>query len=112
MYNGQIGIRFCTLHILLALIYNERITPMGLFLFLFGISILFLVFIVGIRDDSYLIKIVSVNYYCQSSNLGTYPLDWAEAFEFSSEVIFRGIVAQSCHKERLECITSDLWVLR
>lgn len=85
---------------------------MGLLLFLFGISILFLVFIVGIRDDSYLNQacISKVSFSC--SNLGTYPLDGAEAFEFSSEVIFRGVVTQSCHKERLERITSDLWVLR
>lgn len=85
---------------------------MGLLLFLFGISILFLIFIVGIRDDSYLNQACISKLSLSSSNLGTHPLDWAEAFEFSSEVILRGIVAQSCHKERLERITSDLWVLR
>lgn len=85
---------------------------MGLLLFWGGISFLSLVFSVGIRDDSYLNPTCISKLSLSNSNLGTYPLNWAEAFEFSSEVIFRGIVAQPCHEERLERITSDLWVLR
>lgn len=86
---------------------------MGLLLFFFGISFLFLILVVSIRDDSYLNPAcISKSSTIAKLELGTYPLDWTKAFEFPSEVIFRGIVAQPCHEQRLERITSDLWVLR
>lgn len=83
------------------------------FFFGWGISFLFLIFIVGIRDDSYLNSACISKYFCRTRepNPRTYSLDWAEAFEFSSQIIFCGVVAQPCYEERLERITSDLWVL-
>lgn len=85
---------------------------MGLF-FGWGISFLFLIFIVSIRDDSYLNSACISKYICRTreSNRRTYSLDWAKAFEFSSQIIFRGVVAQPCYEEGLERVTSDLWVL-
>ena len=100
-----------TLHILLSLVNHKGIACMRL-LFLFLRLARILIFLVGIRNNTYLNLIGSALLLAMLDRIElSHPLNRSVSTEFPLQIRFFGIVTQSSHEKGLECIASDLWIL-
>ena len=51
-----------------------------------------------------------IGFCCHIGN-DTYSFDGTKPTELAFQIFFGRIVAEACHKESLECVPSDIWVI-